>query len=108
MYDYDINGIGTRIRTLRRKYSMSQQQLAEQLQVTRSCIANWESGAREIDVMYLYRISRFFNVDLEYIFGQISKNNNIKNIDTSILNHEGRLRLERYYSFLISDRKFLK
>lgn len=52
------------IRTLRKNKQLSQQKLAESLEISRSKIASYESGSIEPKIEYLLNLSRFFEVDL--------------------------------------------
>ena len=42
-----LEKIGERIRQVRHAYRMTQQEMAEQLHITRSCLANYERGTRQ-------------------------------------------------------------
>ena len=48
---------------------MSQQQMAKLLFVSRSCVANWETGNRIPDLMMLTRIASLLNVDISMLTG---------------------------------------
>ena len=52
---------------LRKKQSLSQEQLAEQLNVSRQAISKWESGQSMPDPEKLIAISEFFQVSLDYL-----------------------------------------
>ncbi len=52
---------------LRRKGSLSQEQLAEQLGVFRQAISKWESGKAMPESDTLVSISQYFNVSLDYL-----------------------------------------
>ena len=52
---------------LRKKSSLSQEQLAEQLDVSRQAISKWESGKAVPESNTLISISKFFNVTLDYL-----------------------------------------
>ncbi len=54
--------IGENIRKARIKKGMSQHQLAENLMVDRSTVANWETGRREPDVTTLNRLTTVLDV----------------------------------------------
>ena len=61
------NRLGDTIKLLRTKKNLSQQQLAQQLYVDRSSIANWESGRRVPDLLLLTRLAQIFNVDISVL-----------------------------------------
>ena len=52
---------------LRKKSGLSQEQLAEQLDVSRQAISKWESGKAVPESNTLISISKFFNVTLDYL-----------------------------------------
>lgn len=52
---------------LRKKSGLSQEQLAEQLNVSRQAISKWESGASSPESDKLIAISNYFNVSLDYL-----------------------------------------
>ena len=53
--------------TLRRKSGLSQEQLAEQLNVSRQAISKWEAGQSIPESDKLLSISNYFNVSLDYL-----------------------------------------
>lgn len=52
---------------LRRKACLSQEQLAEQLGVSRQAISKWEAGKAMPESSTLISISNYFNVSLDYL-----------------------------------------
>lgn len=52
---------------LRKKSGLSQEQLAEQLDVSRQAISKWESGKSVPESDTLISISKYFNVTLDYL-----------------------------------------
>lgn len=55
---------------LRRSRGLSQEQLAEQLNVSRQAVSKWESGASMPESEKLLAISRFFGVTLDELMGE--------------------------------------
>ncbi|MCL2250201.1 MAG: helix-turn-helix domain-containing protein [Oscillospiraceae bacterium] len=56
-----------RIRELRKQVNMTQKELAKQLQIADSTLSYWEMGKYEPDTNALMKLSRFFNVPIDYI-----------------------------------------
>jgi len=56
-----------RIRELRKQMDMTQKELAKQLQIADSTLSYWEMGKYEPDTNALMKLSRFFNVPIDYI-----------------------------------------
>ena len=52
---------------LRKKDSLSQEQLAERLGVSRQAVSKWESGKAVPESDTLISISEYFNVSLDYL-----------------------------------------
>lgn len=61
------NRIGETLRNLRTQYNMSQETLAENLNVSRQAISNWENGKTQPDADMLIKISSLFQVSLDEI-----------------------------------------
>ena len=59
---------GEKLVLLREKHNMSQEELAEKLDVTRQTISNWENGKVAIDANKAVEICRLFSVDMNYLF----------------------------------------
>jgi transcriptional regulator with XRE-family HTH domain len=59
--------IGTRIRTARRQRSLTQEQLADQVGVSRSAVAQWETGRTGQVTGNLSRIAGALGVNVEYL-----------------------------------------
>ena len=57
--------IGNKINQLRKLSGMSQEQLAEKLNVSRQTISKWESDSTSPDLESIVKISRIFHVSLD-------------------------------------------
>ena len=87
-----MNAMGGHIRKLRRKAAMTQQTLAERLNVTRQAVSHWENGNTQPDLDTLAAIADVFGVDMmEVIYGE-------KRMETSGTDPERR---KRYLTGLI-------
>ncbi len=63
--------IGKRIENLRKKSGMTQQMLAQKLNVTDKAISKWENGIGYPDITFLPKLSTLFGVTVDYlIFGK--------------------------------------
>ena len=60
-----------KIRMARAEKGLSQKQVAEQLQMSRTCYANYEQGTREPSLDALRRICDFFDLSADYIIGRL-------------------------------------
>ena len=59
--------LSNKLYSLRKKSGLSQEQLAEQLNVSRQAISKWESGHSTPESEKLLIISEFFNVSIDYL-----------------------------------------
>lgn len=66
------DGIGAKLKILRKGRKLTQEQLAERLGVNRATISNYEIGRRLPNLNDLKRFAEFYGVGLDY-FGVVSK-----------------------------------
>ena len=102
----DNKEFGRRLCALRKEKNMTQSELAMKARVTRSSVANWETGLRFPDIDALKLIATLFNVPVDYLYG-ISDHRYKVNIpdyfemDLTKLNDEGLRRISEYYKMLL-------
>ena len=60
-------GLGNKIYELRKKENLTQEQLAEKLNVTRQTISKWELNETTPDIMQAKEIANTFNVSLDQL-----------------------------------------
>ncbi len=58
-----------RIRNLREDHDKTQQNIADILGTSQTMYARYERGASELPVRHLIRLSKYYNVSMEYIVG---------------------------------------
>ncbi len=61
--------IGTRIKELRKKKDMTQEKLAEYLNVSFQAVSKWETGAASPDLAMIVPLARLFGVSTDELFG---------------------------------------
>lgn len=71
--------IGERIAELRKQKNLSQQELANKLNVSNKTISKWERGNGTPDVDTLIKLSKVFNISLDEFINDNSKNEKPKN-----------------------------
>lgn len=59
--------LGKKIQTLRKAQSLSQEELASMVMVSRQAVSKWESGESMPDIDNLLRLSRLFKVSVDYL-----------------------------------------
>ena len=64
--------IGHNILNLRKGANLSQEQLAEKMEVTRQTISNWELNESSPDLKQAKELSKIFNVSLDNLAGDLS------------------------------------
>ncbi len=62
--------LSEKIYELRKQHGLSQEQLAERLQVSRQAVSKWETGQSTPDSAKLVALSELFSVSLEYLLKQ--------------------------------------
>ena len=65
-----------KLKNLRIQNNMSQEQLAEQLHVTRQTVSKWEQGINQPDIYTLKRYSQIFEISLDELVGDVKQVNN--------------------------------
>lgn len=63
------NELGARIRTLRKDRGLSQEALAQALEVSRQAVTKWEDGSSLPSTVNLFALSDFFGVPLAELTG---------------------------------------
>lgn len=71
---------GENLRRFRRAKGLSQQKLAEQIYVTRSTVARWESGTRLPDAMIISRLAQCLDTDVNTLITAALENDDIPNV----------------------------
>jgi transcriptional regulator with XRE-family HTH domain len=63
-----LEGLGTRVRSLRLQRHLTQQQLAEMADINEKYIGHIERGRKDIRYSTLYRLADGFRVDVRTLF----------------------------------------
>lgn len=70
--------IGENIKRLRQENNMTQEELAKLLCVSMQSVSRWENKLNYPDIILLPKISKIFNVSVDYLLG-IKEERNINN-----------------------------
>ena len=73
-----------RLKQLRIKKNIKQQDLAKALNVTKQSVSNWENNKRLPDINTLIQLADFYNCSLDYLVGRELKEDNLKTINTLV------------------------
>ena len=115
-----ISPFGRKLKKLRLEHGISQKDLADELGISRSCLANYENGKRQPDNDMLIRIADRFHVLIDYLVDrteyrnlslslqELDECNRIKlkflnrgsTLDLSDLDLEGKMAVYQYYNYI--------
>lgn len=70
---------GDRLKQLRNEKKLSQQELADKLEINRSTYARYETSATQPDYETLQKLADFFDVSIDYLLGRTDNPNPINN-----------------------------
>ena len=73
-----------RLKQLRIKKNIKQQDLAKALNVTKQSVSNWENNKRLPDINTLIQLADFYNCSLDFLVGRELKEDNLKTINNLI------------------------
>ena len=93
--------INEKILMLRKKEGLSQENLAEKLNVTRQTVSNWESGQTTPDIIQAKEISNIFKISLDDLTDnklEFDCKDNSNNILKNIINKECFLLIDEDFS----------
>lgn len=62
------NELGRRLRGLRIENDLTQDELAFAVKISRDHLSNIENGKYPINIKNLYKLAKYFNVDIKYFF----------------------------------------
>lgn len=79
------------LQNLRKKQNMSQEQLAEKLDVTRQSVSKWESGQTYPEMDKLITICKLFNVDLNDL------------INGDVFDEKGKVKSKSFFDNFVND-----
>ncbi len=65
--------IGENIKRLRREVGMTQEQLAEKLNVTNAAVSKWERGDSLPDITMLFPIADYFGISVDELMGHTER-----------------------------------
>lgn len=100
------------LKLLRTEKSMSQQELADALGISKSAINMYERGERQPNFEVLESIADYFNVDIDYLLGRTNKTTKIINPNTIAAHFDGDEyteeeldKIKEFAAFVKSNRK---
>lgn len=85
-----IQGLPQKLRELREKYNMSQNDIANRLNVTSSLISSYERGERTPSLPIILKISYIYNCSVDYLLGKNNDDGAHVYIDVTELSEKKR------------------
>ena len=92
-----------RLRQLRKEKGLNQIELAAKLHVKNTTVSIWERGVREPGMRTMERLSKFFDVPLAYLIGDINDRHSSKDSEESA--HDQQVSNMIMYSELSDESK---
>ena len=96
----DLERIGACLRDLRQEKGMTQEQLAEQLNVSQRTVSRWETGSNMPDLDVLLQLADFYRVDLRALLNgekprQMMSEETKETVQKMVIFHYEKEKLER-------------
>ena len=98
----------TKFKKIRLEAGISQDTLAKELGVSKSCISAWENGTRNPQSEHLLSYIKLFNLDADFFDDGLKNSNAQKCFDMTVLNVKGAKKMYDYYLSLIENEEYLK
>ena len=99
--------LGQKLKEIRKKFGLSQEQLAEIMNVSRQAITKWETDAGLPDTENLKELSRIFGISIDYL---LDNNNELpllvmkKKLDKE--NYKNKIKNKLYIEDIEKQKKF--
>lgn len=105
MEDINLKDIGTRISERRKLVGLTQEQLAEKMEVSIQMISNLERGVKAIRIDNLTRISQVLGVSTDYILTGEQTNRDINTLAEQIsqLSEDKRKMIEVLVAYCLDE-----
>ena len=96
-----IETMGQIIRRLRKERNLTQEELAQQLNVTFQAISRWENGTALPDAQNILQISKLFNVTTDYLLNDdYESDNDIPAVKTATAETDAPILINIFLSFI--------
>ena len=105
---------GTKLRKIREKNKLSQQEIADQLQISQSTYSQWESDLTTFKVEYLPKLAEIFKIDVTELIVEgtvvkVMNNQEHKNNEYSVVGFEINMDVrDLYHKLLLSKDEIIQ
>lgn len=97
---------GKRIKLLRKRDDLTQEELGKKMGVIKQTVSNWENNISEPNSEILLNMASFFDVSVDYLLGNDTQENSVKkNINTDKPNSPPG---EKYFYFFFDEKNILR
>lgn len=97
---------GKRIKLLRKKADLTQEELGKKMGVIKQTVSNWENNISEPNSEILLNMASFFDVSVDYLLGNdTQENSGKKNFNTDKPNNSPE---EKYFYFFFDEKNILR
>jgi len=98
-----------KLKQLRKDAGLSQDSLAKEIGVSKTCISSWENGTRTPSGNHILSYITLFDLDADFFDDVIPKKSNAGQcFDMTVLNAKGARKMYEFYLELIKDKENLK
>ena len=73
MNDKFYTELGSELKAGRKFKGYTQQYVADRIKVSRSCIASWENGARQITIDDVFKLCDLYGLDVNVLVKRVKK-----------------------------------
>ena len=98
--------LGNQIKAHRAALSLSQEELAEKVYVTRQTVSNWETGVHLPDVDKVITLANYFHVTTDYLLGRTSSNLPVDMLQQTVTNEKTLGDVMASFAKLPANRQF--
>ncbi|SHH32499.1 DNA-binding transcriptional regulator, XRE-family HTH domain [Anaerosphaera aminiphila DSM 21120] len=93
--------ISERLQKLRKENNLSQEELANKLELSRQAISKWESGITSPDIKNIIKLSEIYGVSTDYILlGRENNNESIKDKNEDFISQDIPIKSKKKKSVL--------
>jgi len=96
--EIDPKKFAERLRELRERVGLTQEELGEKIGAKRTTVSSWELAYRIPELVAVYRLAEFFGVSIDYLLGRTDDSRPVGGADLEDKIHEGLVFFNRLSS----------
>jgi len=102
-----VSTFGDRLKKLRQKHGMTQQDLAGLFHISASAISSYETGARIPDIIFLNELAKYYNVSTDFMLGLSNNTLSFDVLNQTIIDNINYYSVFEKIQLLSDDRKLI-